>query len=70
MVKLRENPHLERFLAMISLVVIALNLIICLIVLEVRNYGNAKTEVAKKMGDSSASKKQHVNAGNKNGAFH
>ena len=73
MVKLRENPRLERFLATLSLVVIALNFVICLITLRVRKddikQDIEKKEVAKKVVDS-ASKKQQITAGNKKEGFH
>jgi len=73
MVKLRENPRLERFLATLSLVVIALNFVICLIALRVRKddvkqKDTEKKELAKKVADS-VSKKQQITAGNKKEGF-
>ncbi|MEO6632265.1 MAG: hypothetical protein ABIN13_11100 [Mucilaginibacter sp.] len=75
MVKLKENPHLERFLAVLSLAVIALNFIVCLIVMEIRRnddikYGTTKKEAAKKFADSPGSKKQHVTDSSRKGGFH
>jgi len=71
MVKLKENPRLEQFLAVLSLVVIALNFIVCLIVMEVRKNDHikdciGKKEATKKIVDSPRSKKQHVADSNKN----
>jgi hypothetical protein len=75
MVKLKENPRLERFLAVLSLTVIALNFIVCLVVMEIRrNDGNkfdtTKKEATKKFVDSPDSKKQHIDDSNRKGAFH
>ena len=75
MVKLKENKRLERFLAVLSLAVIALNFIVCLIVMNVRKNdniknGTAKKETAKKIVDSPGSKKQHIADSNKKAAFH
>jgi hypothetical protein len=75
MVKLKDNPRLERFLAMLSLAVIALNFVICLIVMEARKKDNSKDdttkkEVTKKFADSPGSKKQHSGDNNKKDAVH
>ncbi|MCO5948244.1 hypothetical protein [Mucilaginibacter flavidus] len=75
MVKLKDNPRLERFLAMLSLAVIALNFAICLIVMEVRKKDNSKDgtpkkEATKKFADSPALKKQHTGDGNKKDGVH
>jgi hypothetical protein len=75
MVKLKDNPRLERFLAMLSLAVIAINFVICLIVMEARKKDNSKDETAKKettkkFADSPGSKKQHAGDGNKKDAVH
>ena len=75
MVKLKENTRLERFLAVLSLAVIALNFIVCLIVMEVRKNecikdGTAKKEAIKKTVDSPGLKKQHTADNNKKESFH
>jgi len=75
MVKLKDNPRLERFLAMLSLAVIALNFVICLIVMEARKKddsrnGTAKKEATKKFADSPGSKKQHTGDSDKKDAVH
>ena len=46
--KLKENPRLERFLAALALVVIALNFIVCLIVVQVRKKDITKDGEVKK----------------------
>jgi hypothetical protein len=75
MMKLKNNPRLERFLAVLSLAVIALNFVVCLIVMEIRKNdsakdGTAKKEITKKFADSPALKKQHTGDGNKKAGFH
>ncbi len=75
MMKLKNNPRLERFLAVLSLAVIALNFVVCLIVMEIRKNdsakdGTVKKETTKKFADSPALKKQHTGDGNKKDAVH
>ena len=47
MMKLKENPRLEQFLAALVLMVIVLNFIVCLIVMQVRKDDITKDGVEK-----------------------
>jgi len=58
--KLKENPRLERFLAALALVVIALNFIVCLIVVQVRKKDITKDGVVKKNLQLPVSKDQKI----------
>lgn len=62
MIKFKLNPHLERLLAVLSLVIIILNFIVCLIVTEVRKNeiikdGVLEKVVSKNIVDSITSKR-------------
>jgi len=74
-VRLEEYPRLERFLTVLSLVVIAVNFITCLIVLKARENDFIKDQVAtkevtKKDMCSPVSKSQHMADSTKKETLH
>lgn len=68
-IRLKENTRLEQSLAVLSLVVIALNFVICLIVVQARKDDIIK-DVAKNNERLFISKEQHLTGNNKQSGYH